>query len=433
MQLEQDWGCSWLTNGNYWKGLSGWGCPQDNAKSDVNSISLSMISGILNSSFNLFAEVVMITVEKIDVRDRKQVNEFIMFHYGIYKNTPQWVPPFISDIKTMMNPDKHPFYEHSVADFFVARKNGEMVGRIAAMELIPYNQYHETRDAAFYLFESVDDQEVANALFERSYEWAHARKLTRMIGPKGFSPFDGYGVLVEGFEHRQMMIMMNYNHAYYKTLLENAGFEKKVDFVSCYLYKDNFTLPEKAREIARRVVERGTFEVRNFEKRSELKKWAWRIGQTYNKAFVNNWEYYPFTEREVQFQLDAIIMVADPRLIKIILHNGEAVGFLFGFSDISAALQRAGGRLTPWGIADMMLELKRTKWVSGNGVGVLPEFQGRGGTALMYTELEKTVKDYGFQHLEMTQVAETAIQMRRDLINLGGVPYKNHRVFQRNI
>ncbi len=174
----------------------------------------------------------MISIEKVDLSNKRAVNEFVEFPFKIYRNIPQWVPPILSDIKLMLNPKKHPFYEHSEGEFFVARQNGEMVGRIGALENRPFNEYHDTRQAQFYLFECVDDQEVANALFNRVFEWAHARGLNEVVGPKGLSPFDGYGIQIEGFEHRQMMVMMNYNPPYYVKLVENLGFQKEVDFVS---------------------------------------------------------------------------------------------------------------------------------------------------------------------------------------------------------
>jgi hypothetical protein len=129
--------------------------------------------------------------------------------------------------------------------------------------------------------------------------------------------------------------------------------------------------------------------------------------------------------------LDNLLTVADPRLIKVIAHNDEAVGFLFGFPDLSAALQRARGRLLPFGLVDLLLEMRRTRWVALNGAGILPEFQGRGGNALLYAEMENTIREYHFEHADLTQVAETAEQMRADLINLGGKAYKNHRVYRK--
>jgi hypothetical protein len=375
----------------------------------------------------------MIDIQKVDTGSKDQVHQFVKFHYDLYAKNEQWVPPFYSDIETMLNRKKHPFYEHSDGDFFIARRNGEVVGRVGVLENKAFNKYHDTRKANFYLFDSVDDQEVTNCLFDVVFDWCKKRNLDTLVGPKGLSLFDGYGIQIEGNEHRQMMTMMNYNYPYYQTLMETMGFEKEVDFVSCYLSKDNFRIPEKAREVARRVVERGKFKVLNFRNKPELLRYAKRIGEAYNKTFVNNWEYWPMTEREIQYVVDTILLVAVPQLIKLITYNEDIVGFLFGFPDISSALQRHNGKLNPISIADILLELNRTKMVSLNGAGVLPEYHGRGGNALMYYEMEKTLLESRYQHGELTQVAETAVQMRKDLITAGGKPYKNHRVFRRAV
>jgi GNAT superfamily N-acetyltransferase len=375
----------------------------------------------------------MLTIELLDTAQKAQRRRFSHLPFQFYVNTPQWSPPILIDVEAALDRNKHPFYEHSEADFFIAVRDGRDVGRLAVANNRRYNEYHQLKRAQFYFFECENNLETANALFERAYDWARQRGLDEMIGPKGFAALDGYGMLIEGFEHRQMMTMMNYNHPYLPKLMEAMGFEKEVDFVSCYANARNFALPERVRSIAQRVQQRGTLSVKYFKNKKELVQWAPRIGKTYNETFVNNWEYYPLTEREVKFVVDSILTVADHRLIKIILSGDRVVGFLFAFPDITAALQRHGGRLLPFGIFDMLLELRRTKWVSVNGAGILPEFQGRGGNALLYVEMEKTVRDFGFEHAEMTQVAETAVQMRSDLINLGGVPYKNHRVFRKKI
>jgi hypothetical protein len=218
-------------------------------------------------------------------------------------------------------------------------------------------------------------------------------------------------------------------------LVEAQGFVKEVDFISCYVEVEKFNLPERVHRIAERVQERGTLKVERFQTKRDLKAWAGRIGAAYNQAFINNWEYVPLTEAEIKFVLDNLMLVADPRLIKIITHDQQVVGFLFAFPDVSAALQRARGRLLPFGIIDLMLSLRRTDGVALNGMGILEEFQGRGGNALLYSEMVKTMQDerYPFQYADLTQVAESAVQMRQDLINLGGKPYKNHRVFQKRI
>jgi hypothetical protein len=205
-----------------------------------------------------------------------------------------------------------------------------------------------------------------------------------------------------------------------------------VDFVSCFLPADKFQIPERVQRITQRVMERGGLKVKHFKNKSELIAWAPRIGKAYNNAFVRNWEYYPLTQREIDFVVANIMTIADHRLIKIITHGDDVVGFLFAFHDVSAALQRSHGNLFPFGLIDLLLELKRTDTVSVNGMGILPEFQGHGGNAILYSEMGHTLLGFKqFVHVEMTQVAETTEQMRADLKNLNGVEYKNHRVYRK--
>ncbi|MBI1856443.1 MAG: hypothetical protein HYR93_11360 [Chloroflexi bacterium] len=376
----------------------------------------------------------MSTVQLVDTNNKAHIKQFVEFYYDLYKDCPQWVPPLYIDAYLPLNRKKHPFFEHSEADFFLALRNGKVMGRICVGENKLFNQYHKTKKAQFYFFDCVDDLEVARDLFNAAFDWARQRGLDTVVGPKGLSPFDGYGVLIEGYGHRQMMTMMNYNYPYYQKLIEALGFEKEVDFVSCYLPSDAFEIPERVERIARRVMERGKLSVKNFKSKKELVSWAQRIGETYNKTFINNWEYYPFTQGDIDYAVQNVFMVADHRLIKLIMHGDDIVGFLFAFPDASAALQRAKGRLFPFGIFDLLIEMKRTPTVSGNGMGVLPEFQGTGGNALLYYEMGKTMLDFKqFKFVEMTQVAETTHQMRADLKNLNGVEYKNHRVYRKAI
>ena len=373
----------------------------------------------------------MIKVEKINPANKKDVQRFINIQFKLYKDCEQWVPPILIDRRAQFNKKKHPFYEHSDADFFIATKDGEDVACIAALENKVFNEYQGKNQASFYLFDSINDQEVANAIFNEVFEWARARGLNQVVGPKGFGPLDGYGIQTKGFEHRQMMTMMGYNYDYYPTLMENMGFRKEVDFLSAYFDVGHIkeVFPERIHRIAERIQERGTLSVKRFKNKKELEEWGQRIGEAYNKAFVNNWEYYPLSPKEIDFVVDNILVIADPKLFKIITAKDEIVGFLFSFKDISKALQRSGGKLFPLGVFYLLLELRKTEWISFNGTGILPEYRGIGGNALMYSEMAKSMNEYPFIHGDMPQVAETTKEMRADLENLGGVPYKNHRVY----
>ena len=376
----------------------------------------------------------MLTIEEVDTNNRAQVKRFVELPYRLYRDCPQWVPPLYVDAYMYLNRRQHPFHEHSNVDFFLAVRNGRDVGRIAVIENKPFNKYHGVRRANFYFFDCENDEEAAGTLFNRVASWSAAHQLDTVVGPKGMGPLDGYGALVFGYEQQQTMTMLNYNYPYYQQLIEAQGFTKEVDFVSCYLPADKFQIPGRVQKIAERVMQRGGLQAKKFGKKRELISWASRIGKAYNDAFVNNWEYYPLTQREIDFVVQNIMTIADHRLIKIITHGEDVVGFLFAFHDVSAALQRARGRLFPFGLIDILLELKRTHTVAVNGMGILPQHQGHGGNAILYSEMGRTLFEFKqFTHIEMTQVAETTEQMRADLKNLNGVEYKNHRVYRKVI
>lgn len=375
----------------------------------------------------------MLRTIKLDLQKKSQVNEFVDFPYRLYEDHPQWVPPIRDDVRMMLNKDRHPFYLHSDADFFLTTRDGETVARLAVLENRRFNDYHETKKAQFYLFDCRDDFEAVQQVFEFAHQWAIDRGLTEIVGPKGFGPVDGYGMLVDGYEHRQVMNMMNYNYPYYVNMVEKLGYFKEVDFVSAFINTETFEVPDRVHRIADRVRQRGSLEVKRFKNKAELKSWAPKIGEAYNDAFVNNWEYYPMLQEEIDFVIDNILLIADHRLIKVITHGDRVVGFLFAFPDISSAMQKINGRLLPFGLLRLLWELKRTNWVALNGAGILPEFQGRGGNALLYSEMAKTLDEFDFDYADLTQVAESAVEMRRDLENLGSKMYKNHRVYHRKL
>lgn len=374
-------------------------------------------------------------IEIIPIVSKQDKKDFVEFQYTLYKDVPQFVPPFKADVYMQLNKKKHPWYEHSESDQWLARRDGQVVGRIAALENKRYNDFHNAKQASFYLFECINDQKVANTLFDTAIAWAKARGLDRIVGPKGYGPLDGYGIQIEGQEHRQMMNMLNYNFAYYRDLIENYGFTKEVDFVSSFVRPQEFVMPEKVKKAVEIVAKRGKLKIKSFKNKREIVQWKTRIKDAYNNAFVANWEYYPLTDRELDYVLNNALMVVIPTLVQVILNgDDELVGFVLPFPDISRAMQKNKGKLGPIEIFRLLREIKKTDWVCYNGIAILPEYQGMGGNALLFdTLLEATRKHPYFVNGELSQVAETAVQMRKDLLNLGVKPYKNHRVYQLNL
>ena len=367
---------------------------------------------------------------EIDTRNSKQVKEFLNLPFQIYKDCPQWVPPLESDTRRMLDRKRHPFYSHSDAAFFLAHHEaGEAIGRIAVLDNRHYNDYNHEKTAFFYLFECVDDLEVSQGLFNAAFDWAQARGLNLIKGPKGFTALDGMGQLIQGFEYMPAM-GIPYNHAYYQKLVEDAGFIADGDVVSGYL-KPDYRLPEKVRLVAERVQARLGLTVERFNTRADLRAFVPQLKELYNESLPGTVGNTPLTDEEAKVMADQIIWFARPQLIKILKKDERIVGFLFAYPDVSAALQRSKGKLFPFGWIDLLLELKRTTWIDINGAGIIAEYRGMGGTAILFSEMEKTLLSGSFTRADVVQIGVDNQKMQMEMAALGLDFCKMHRNYRR--
>ena len=371
-------------------------------------------------------------IRKIDTANRHDVRRFVQFPHQLYQTCPQWVPLPINDGLAQLNRNGA-YFQHSDADFFIAEEGERMLGRIAVLENNRYNQAHHTRHAFFYLFEATDDIEVAQGLFDAAAAWSRARGLDTLIGPKGFSPFDGIGMLYKGFAHHPAM-GIPYNYEYYNPFMTQLGFQKEIDFTSFYIKIANFDLPDRISRIAERVKKRNNLRVKTFRSQRELRRWIPRLVNTYNQIFVNNWEYTPVTSAETEELAGRMLQIVRPEHIKFILNDQEdLVGFLLVFLDISAALQKTGGKLWPFGWVTLLRSLRNTTWININGMGILEKYRGLGANAILYDEVVKTMRNGRFEHVDLVQMADTVDRMLADIRTLGADPYKVHRIYRRSI
>lgn len=372
---------------------------------------------------------------QVDPGNRADVRAFVLLPFALYRENPLWVPPLMPGEWLRFRRDAFAFYRHSEAAFFLVRdKEGYPIGRIAAMEHRPHNEYRNARHALLYLYESIDDDEVASALFEAAAGWASVRGLDTLVGPKGFLTGDGLGLLVEGFEYRPAL-GIPYNPAYYVRQWEEVGgFEKTVDYLSSHGHRDWFTYPERLGSIIEKLKTRRRFEVTHFRTKAELRALAPAIQKAYNNAFVDLWAYTPIPDEELAAVTDKLITLADPKLITIVMRDGAIVGFQFCYPDVSAAIQRTGGRIWPFGWAALMLEQRRTGWLNANGGAILPEYQGLGANAIMYDNLLRTLEaNPRYQYVDVVQTQEDNFRMISDMKSLGLRFHKRHRVYSRGI
>lgn len=367
-------------------------------------------------------------VRKLDTNNNSDIKKFIQFPFDLYKNNPFWVPQMRSETRALMDKSKHPYYQHSDADFFIAEENGKTLGRIAAISNSRANHTRNLSSAFFYFFESFDNKSVSEALFSEVNTWAFSKGHNRVYGPKGFLQGDGIGLLVKGFDHVPA-VGIPYNHPYYDKLVKNSGFQKKFDYYSGYVDIEA-GLPDKVRRIAEKVKDRSGFWVKKFETKQELLDVAQELRLVYNGAFEGSEGFSPITEEEILVIAKRLLTLADPRLIKLVYKEDQIIGFLFSYPNVCRGLQKTNGRFWPFGWFHILRELKTTKYMDTNGIGILPQYQGLGSTAVIYTELEKTFQEFNFEYIETVQTREDNIASLAES-NLFVMDWvKTHRVYE---
>jgi GNAT superfamily N-acetyltransferase len=366
---------------------------------------------------------------QVDTNNRTQVRQFLHLPFDLYRDVPQWVPPLAPDVRRMLDRRRHPFYRNSDADFFLAVDEGRAAGRIAVLDNTAYNTFNSERTAFFYLFECVDDAGIASALFDAAITWARTRGLNRLLGPRGFSVFDGLGLLMRGFEHRPAF-GLPYNLPYYPALVEAAGFGGTEDIVSGYLTAE-VAFPERIHRLSELVQQRRGLHIVRCRNRRDLRAIIPKLKDLYNGALGSGGGGVPLTPEDVKGIADQMLWFADPRLIKIVMKGDEPVGFLFAYPDVSAALQRSHGKLFPTGWFHLWRELKHTRWINVNGAGIVEQYRGLGGTAILFSEMHKSVVEGGYLYADLVQIGLENDKMQRELQGLGIDFYKTHRMYQR--
>lgn len=370
-------------------------------------------------------------IRQINTTSPNDIKKWVEFPFILYAGNSYWVPQLISEARAQLNNNKHPFYEHSEAAFFIYENREDVWGRIAIIKNNNYNKHNKSKTAFFYLFDCVDDVDIANALFDAALSWAKERGLTDVIGPKGFIQGDGYGVLVEGFNQFPPMGIA-YNHPYYDRLIRNAGFKKLADYFSGNI-DTSYEIPPKVYEVAEKVKKRRGFYVKQFISKRELLAWAPKIREVYNVAFDRSLGFCPITESEINYIAQRILSISLPDLIKLVFKNETVVGFLFAYPNINKGLQKSKGKLFPFGWYHIKRAIKETNCIDFNGIGILPQHQGVGATSILYTELEKSVRSRNYTIANIVQVREDNIKSLGEMKALGITWNKTHRIYSREI
>jgi len=372
-----------------------------------------------------------VSVDVRPVSSRRELARFVKLPWRLYRNEPNWVPPLVFERKRFLDRKKNPYFHHAEAEYFLAWRDGEPVGRITAQIDRTFNEYHGERSGHFGFFESEDDPEVANALLETAVAWLRERGMERMFGPFDFTMNDECGLLVEGHD-RKPMVKQPWHHAYYQGLLEGAGLSKAVDLLMWELHiTDREKLLPVLFELAEKLEPEHGIRVRHMRKK-DLEGEIKRFQEIYNVAWRENWGFTPLTYEELLHTAkESKPLLDEDWMMAADTKEGETVAIALTVPDVNQVLAELDGRLLPFGWYKLLTAKKRIDRVRVGFLGVKPEYQHTGVAAGLYVEhfemAARTPKKGG----EMGWILETNTAMNRGMEAMNGRVVKKYRVYER--
>jgi GNAT superfamily N-acetyltransferase len=369
-------------------------------------------------------------VEVKPVEGRADLERFLRLPWRIYAADPHWVPPLLADVRAAVDPAKHPFHRHAEVDLFLARRGSLPVGRIAAVVNRAHNDFHDDSVGFLGLFESIDDQGVADALFEAAAAWLRERGMTSVQGPMNLSTNEEIcspGVLIDGW-HRPPVIMMAHTPQYYARLFERSGFAKSKDLLSFWI--EGHAPPTRLKRAYDRLTRDPAVRIRSLNMRRFRDEVA-LIQSIYNSAWERNWGFVPMTGEEIDHMAKQLKPVVNPKLCVIVEIDGEPAGFALGLPDFNMALRHVNGRLFPLGLVKLLWHRRRIDTARTITLGLLPGYRNRGLDAAMVTHIYIQGNAAGLWRSECSWILEDNWDMRRGLERMGAVADKTYRIYEK--
>ena len=370
------------------------------------------------------------------VRTRRELKRFVKVPFGLHRDSEQWVPPLIFERMQFLDRKKNPWFEHGEAEYFLAERDGEPVGRISAHVDSRWDEFQGGKDAMFGFFEAAEDPEVVRALFDAAGEWAAGRGRERILGPMDFTTNDEIGILIEGFERRPM-ILEPWHPPYYQRLIEAEGFSKAMDVLMWQLRMGELKEGEKfdpsIHEAAEKALREEGIVIRNMRKR-EMSAEVRRFMDVYNEAWGENWGFVPITDAEVEFQAKNLKQVLDEEWTFMAEKDGEVIGAALTLPDINQVMAKMNGRLLPFGWARFLLGRRKIDRLRVFALGVKHDYRHTGVAAGLYLEHIKLAALPDQIHWgEMGWILETNKPMNRAMEGMGGKIVKKYRLYERSL
>lgn len=376
------------------------------------------------------------SIEIKKVCSKRDLKTFIRFNYKLYKDNPYSVPDLYEDMLGTFDKQKNAALEFCEADYFLAMREGKPVGRVAAIINHRANETWKKKEVRFGWIDFVDDEEVSRALIDTVKEWGKSRGMDTITGPLGFTDLDAEGMLVEGFDELSTMATI-YNYPYYPLHMERLGMEKAADWVEMKITIPD-AIPEKHRRISEIIARKYDLHVRKIKNKKEIRESgvATRIFELINDAYAPLFGFSRMTERQIQQYVDTYVPLLDFRMVSIVENAaGEIVAVGISMASLSEALQKARGRLFPFGWWHLLkaLKWKRPKVLDLLLVGVRPDYQGKGVNALLFTDLIPVYQQLGFEYAESNPELEANDKVQNQWQYFETKQHKRRRCYKQPI
>jgi GNAT superfamily N-acetyltransferase len=372
-------------------------------------------------------------IEIRQVRNKKEKREFITFAWQIYRKDPElnkyWVPPVIDDYMKTLDTEVFPLYDHAELAMFTAWKDGVMAGTVAAVENRRHNEVHHDRVGFWGFFECLNDQDVANALFDAAAGWLKKRGLNAMRGPVSPSMNDQCGMLTRGYDSPPVFLML-YNPPYYNDLVLNYGHHVGQELLAWYIDKESVDI-ERLRRISEYVMKREGLTVR-LMKMKDFDQEVKRVREIYNKAWEKNWGFVPMTDKEFDFLAKSLKPLVNPNYIYFVEdRNKRTVGFSLSLPDINQALKHVNGNpFSPLGLLKYLWYSRKITMVRTIIMGVLPEYRNKGIDSILNAQIADYGSKHGITASEMSWVLKANEPMSKLAKVIGGTPYKEYVIYE---
>lgn len=350
--------------------------------------------------------------------------------WEIYTKDPNWVPPLLIERKEFLDEAKNPFFEFGKVELFLAEKDGQVVGRIAAIEDPRYNEFHDVKLGGFGLFECVDDAAVSQALFDAAEAWCAERGLHTMWGPVSFSTNQECGLLVENFDDPPA-ILMTYNPPYYATLIEQAGYSKAKDLWAWDMPPDT-PVPEKVKRVAEKIRKREDLKVRSVDMK-RLDEEIERMEVIYNESWEKNWGFVPMTPAEFKKMGEDLKQIVVADLVLMAEVRGEPVAFSLTLPDFNEALGKINGRLLPTGLIKLLWHARKIQRTRLVALGIRAKWRKKGIDSILCMDTITTAHKLGYTKGEVSWTLEDNDLVNRAIEVMGGKRYKTYRMFEKSL